>query len=242
VTLTDAEGRPLVRMRSAAVGSGHEIDLAPGVPVDTAAAAMVAELPGWHVSPGPELAAALAERGARLGRHAHLHSRDLRAEPPPAAWAEAPPPPGTRFGPVRSDDADLGEAMDAAYPVGHPDRMEVHPAKEFVRVAEGRVLGPLLPCSTALVAADGRGCAAAVLTGRDGTAPWGGPWLTVMFRHPVRGPRGSGRSVLARSLAQAAADGLPSLSLVVTEGNPARRLYDTLGIGRIRSTVNVELP
>lgn len=242
LTLTDPEGRTLARMRSDAPRSAYDVALPPGAPLEDVAAEVAAALAGWHLAAPPELAHALTSHGARLGRHAHLHSRDLRAAPPPRNWGEAPPPEGTRFAPVRGVDPDLADAMGAAYPLGHPDRESEAPRDTLAGVVSGAVLGPLLPCSRVLLAADGRACAGVLITDRPGAPPWAGPWLTDVFRHPGRAPRGAGRGLLARALAMAAADGLAALSLVVTEGNPARRIYDALGLRRVTSTINVTLP
>lgn len=243
VTLTGAGGHALLRMTLAGPNNGYDLEPTPDIPVGDLAATVAAELAGWQLAAPPELAEALRPHGARFGRHAHLHSRDLRANPPPAQWAVLPPPEGTTVVPVRGIDPDLADAMEAAYPPGHPDR-EAHesPTHALREILTGAALGPLLPCSRTLLAADGRACAGSLVTDRPGEPPWAGPWLTELHRHPERAPRGAGRFLLRRSMAAAAADGLAALSLVVTEGNPARRLYDDLGLRRITSTVNVALP
>lgn len=242
LALTDPGGHVLARLRLDGDRSAYDLERAPDAAVDDVAAGVLIELAGTHVAAPPGLAEALVARGGRRGRHAHLHSRDLRADPAPGGWADVAPPAGTRVAPVQGVDPDLIDAVDAAYPVGHADRDDEMPEEAVARIVSGTALGPLLPCSGALLAADGRACAGALITDRPGTPPWAGPWLTLIFRHPERAPRGAGRLLLTRALGVATIDGLPSLSLVVTEGNPARQLYESLGLRHVTTTINVALP
>ena len=53
---------------------------------------------------------------------------------------------------------------------------------------------------------------------------------------------GLGRLLLQRALGLAAELGLPALSLAVTDGNPARRLYQTLGFRHVSTSLNVLVP
>ena len=48
--------------------------------------------------------------------------------------------------------------------------------------------------------------------------------------------------LVQRALAIATAAGHPALGLAVTEGNPARRLYDALGFRPVLSSYSVTLP
>ena len=61
-----------------------------------------------------------------------------------------------------------------------------------------------------------------------------------MFRGP--GGRGAGRALLKRALGLATRDGLPALGLAVTEGNPARRLYEELGFRPLLTSFTVRMP
>jgi ribosomal protein S18 acetylase RimI-like enzyme len=70
--------------------------------------------------------------------------------------------------------------------------------------------------------------------------PYGGPWVTQLFRGP--GGRGAGRALLMRALGIATADGLPALGLAVTHGNPAQRLYEELGFRLLLTSFSVRVP
>jgi ribosomal protein S18 acetylase RimI-like enzyme len=80
---------------------------------------------------------------------------------------------------------------------------------------------------------------AVIVTDAGGEAPEGGPWIAELFRHPAH--PGTGRALLVHAMRAAAADGLPTLSLAVTAGNPAERLYRELGFERALSATSVWL-
>ena len=53
--------------------------------IDDASDAALRELSGWGLATTNDaFARALLDRGATLRRHAHVHSRDLRADPAPS--------------------------------------------------------------------------------------------------------------------------------------------------------------
>ena len=87
-----------------------------------------------------------------------------------------------------------------------------------------------------------RALAALLLVGaatEDMPPPLHGPWLLELFRVPGR--RGVGALLLERALHELAAAGHASLGLSVTEGNPARGLYERLGFATVWSAVAVDL-
>ncbi|RJL33377.1 GNAT family N-acetyltransferase [Bailinhaonella thermotolerans] len=176
---------------------------------------------GWVFSVPVEMGEDLVRRGARLVRHAHVMER------PPGGAGEAEPPAGFRFTPCDRPVADLLKAWEAAYPPGHPDfsgRSREAGEEELAGLLAGRLLGPLLPCSSLAVDGDG-GVVAGVLVN-----DWQGrPWITEVFRHPEEAPRGLGMTLLRHALNRAAAEGLPAVGLAVTHGNSAARVYERLG-------------
>jgi GNAT superfamily N-acetyltransferase len=243
--LLDQRGRLLARFQDEPEGDRRRADLfelADGVTADQAVPAVLADLAGVLVSGDEALGLALVAAGATVRRHAHLYSWDLRAEPPPA-WEPAHAPPGVRVTGLDQPAADLVGAWRAAFPPGHPDHLGGPPPEDVEReIADelaGRVLGPLLPCSGLAVAGDGRVVAAVIVTDRAGPPPYGGPWVCDLFRHPAREWAGLGRLLLVRALSLAADQGLPALSLAVTDGNPARRLYQALGFRHVSTSRNV---
>ncbi len=200
-----------------------------------------AELPGWVVSGPPELGQELVAHGARVLRHAHTFHRDLHADPPPADWAGAPLREGLRAVPCDRSPEDLYEAWRAAFPADHVD---YYPGEDAQVLAErlapllaGRVIGPVLPSSVLAVDAEDRVVAGLILTDRDGR-----PWIADVFRHPEHGYRGLGADLLRWSLGDAAERGLPDMTLVVSEGNPARRVYESLGFRLQETSLTVVVP
>jgi GNAT superfamily N-acetyltransferase len=201
---------------------------APGVPLSRVAEAILAELAGWRVAAGEPLGAALLEAGGQLFRHAHVYTHDLAVVP-------EPPP---RAVPLRHDAAALVPAYLAAYGPDHPDapsRADEDPEEELRKILEGGALGPLLDCSAAVLDGD-RVVAAAIVTDVPGEPPFGGPWVSEVFRDPAH--PGTGRAVLEYALARV---GGPALSLAVTEGNPAIGLYERLGFRRVVTALSVDL-
>ena len=218
---------------------------------DAAAAAAMERLSGWGLATTDEaLAAALLDRGATLRRHAHVHSRDLRADPAPGEWAAPALREGLLLTPWDRPLEEIAAVGLAAYPVGHPDfepRDGVADvvAQDLKPYAVDGALGPTLPASGLVVEeddADGRVVAVLLVNDREGVAPDGGPWVTEVAR--LGGPTyaGTGRALLQRAMALLTADGHPALSLAVTDGNPARDLYERLGIRHAYSALTLLLP
>ena len=90
---------------------------------------------------------------------------------------------------------------------------------------------------------DGERAVGLVLVNRVvGDPPAGGPWVTDLCRLHEPKYAGLGRALLVRALAVCRDAGERSVSLAVTEGNTARRLYDLLGFGVVATTRKVRLP
>jgi GNAT superfamily N-acetyltransferase len=246
--LVDREGRVLARFQDDARDGMRWADLfelADGTSPAQVVAAVLADLPGALVSGSEAVGLALVAAGARRRRHAHVFSRDLHADPPPP-WRPVGIPDGVRITPLDRPAADLVDAWRAAFPAGHPDHLggppPAHVEEELTDQIAGRTLGPLLPCSGLAVSGDHRVVAGIIVTDRHGTPPWGGPWVGDLFRHPDRRWAGLGRLLLERALGIAAELGLPALGLAVTEGNPARRLYESLSFRPVLTSLTVEVP
>ncbi|GLX00696.1 GNAT family N-acetyltransferase [Microtetraspora sp. NBRC 16547] len=179
---------------------------------------------GWAVSAPPDLSEELLARGARMLRHAHTMSCDLREE----GLTEVAAPEGFRFVPCDRDPEQVLPAVVAAYPPGHPDRRPGDDAEklreEFVTLLEGRLIGQVMPCSLLAVDSEDTVVAGVVVNDMDGQ-----PWVSQVFRHPVHAPRGIGALAVRAVQVRAARDGLTTLGLAVTHSNPAKRLYERLG-------------
>ncbi|WP_406298009.1 GNAT family N-acetyltransferase [Embleya sp. NBC_00888] len=204
------------------------------LPAELAAPAILTALPGWVVSTGEETGAVLLAAGGRLFRHLHQYTRDLGPELGDTVWTEA----GIEARPAAAvPPSALYDIWLAAYPPDHPDRAE-HPNPQDVDdLYDGRTLGPL--CGFSTVAVDEGRVVAAVLVNDAESL---GPWISEVFRDPDPRYAGLGGRLLRHALGLAAADGLPSIGLAVTEGNPARKVYERLGFRHRASFMQVVLP
>jgi GNAT superfamily N-acetyltransferase len=241
--LTDVSGRTLATFLR---GTRDELPLADdlqpaaGVSAELIADAVERELPGHIVGAPRKLGELLVVRGATPRRRSTLMDwdRSLPRSPAPAV------PDGVTIGPAAGCSAD--ELMDAyidAYPPDHPDchaGLDRDGQREMLRtLMDGEVIGPLLGCSR--VARTAAGCLGAVLVNDpQGEPPLGVPWVSELFRHPDA-PQGTGAALLAAALEQARADELPLVGLRVSDGNPARALYDRLGFRARQEVVTVLL-
>ncbi|HTY70845.1 MAG TPA: GNAT family N-acetyltransferase [Actinomycetes bacterium] len=249
VEVRDDSGELVLGYLPLAAGGGPFADFvtAGSLGPDAAADAAARELSGWRAATtDPQLVAALRERGAVLTRHAHIHSRDLIADPAPAAWAVPLLPFGLRITGWDRPLEEVAVVVQAAYPPGHPDH---HPRTSLDEVAAKdlrpyvleEVLGPMLPVG-GLVVDQERVVALLAVTDRQGVAPDGGPWVVDVARLPDPAYAGAGAALLQRALALLTEAGAPSLSLAVSEGNPARRLYERLGLVHAYSAWTLAIP
>ena len=234
--LLDAAGTPVGRYDHDERHGQVHADLflrEPGISAERAAAAVLADLRGVRIAGDEELGHELIAAGGQPLRHAHLLSHDLSERP------ELPEVPGYRLTDVERPAADLMDAFFAAYPPGHPD----HRAETYERAlaaiddyVKGGEFGPLRRGSGLAVAPDGAVAGAILIGTLPGDPPLYGPWIIEVFRHPAH--PGVGRALIERALAIADA---PALGLMVTEGNPARRLYERLGFRLVHTALVVQI-
>lgn len=241
--LRDATGRDVatfVRGTRDGLPLADDVLPAPGVAHEDVAAAAEASLAGHIVGASIGVGELLVARGATPRRRVVVMARDMGVvvEPVAPAAAVSVLPAGST-----SPDA-LLDAYIAAYPPGHPDH---RPAldregelEELRELMAGEVVGPQLACSRVAIAGDAP-VGAALLYDHAGKRPLGGPWVGELFRHPDA-PAGTGAALLASALAAARDDGLATVGLVVTEGNPAQRLYERAGFVERQRLFAVLLP
>jgi ribosomal protein S18 acetylase RimI-like enzyme len=236
--LLDAAG-PVARFDEGVRDGNPHADLfdrEPGVSAARAAAAILADLPGWRIAGDEEVGRALLAAGGTAMRHGHLYSYDLARRPPPRDWSA---PQGIRLTDIDRPAADLVAAELAAYPPDHPDHalIPADAAAELHACIYGGQYGPLL-AGSGIAVAQGDAVVGAIILGTvPGDPPRNGPWLIDIFRDPAY--RGVGRALLARALALAEVE---TLGLIVSEGNePARRLYESLGFDLVSSALVVQL-
>jgi GNAT superfamily N-acetyltransferase len=240
-TVTDLAGRPVLSYIEGTRAGRPYADLArvlgPG-----AVEVILREMPGWVVSGDEDLGGRLLAAGGRRLRHAHIYSRDLRSEPAPPEWAE------TGYGVVACDAVPPEEVFAAwrgAYPPGHPDHNAGDDTaaleRDLAPMISGTSYGPLLPCG-GLLLRDDRVVAGVLVGTLEGDLPFGGPWVFDLFRDQSPEFAGLGAVMLRRAVALATLHGLPALGLAVTEGNPARRVYERLGFRHTLSSITVAVP
>ena len=239
----DRSGRPtMTYVRASDDGRSAAFGVQPVAGVDLADVVDLigSDLGGWVVSGPGELGDRLAARGAQVRRRFHVLTRPLADDLPPAAWAETDLGAGRRAVRVDRDPDEVFPAWRAAYPPGHTDR---HPGSDEEALAErlrpllAGELGPLLPASRLAVDADDRVVAGVVLL----QSPRG-PWVADVFRRPGAEQAGLGAALLRRVIATAAQDGISELGLSVSDGNPARRVYEKLGFYTTADLVTVIVP
>lgn len=238
--LANAEGVPVLTYVQG-VRDGHPwADLAevvgPG-PVEV----ILAGLSGWALSGSVKLGEQLLRSGARIMRHAHTMRRDLVRTPPPSEWTALTFP--SEFRAVSCDRTarDLFPAWRAAFPPEHIDHYNVSDEEalttELAPLLAGKVLGPVIPCSSLVVDEADSVVAGVIVTDRDGL-----PWIADVFRQPGTSYAGLGAQLLRHMLADAAAHGLAEIGLVVSDANPARRVYEKLGFQLARTSLTVVVP
>jgi GNAT superfamily N-acetyltransferase len=223
-------------------------DLRPRCPDLAHAARVVCEvLAGWtlDVRVGAAQAdfAELLHRSAEaFGRHAHHYLWDFALTRPDPRWHDPELPHGlTLAAPGEVGGRRLFRLHQRAYPPGHPD----HPAGDpdwFASMVQGRLFGELLDGSAVALAPGGRPVAAVLVAQRSSCLAGDGPGVVDIFRDPAHAPPGLGAALLRRALARTARAGLPTLRLEVTEGNPARRVYERTGFAYSGSSRRLRLP
>ena len=243
--LEDATGHPVATfLRGDRDGFPLADDVQPegGTDAEQIADAIERELRGHIIGGSRELGELLVQRGAIARRRSTLMECEpaaVRSHGPPR------PPAGVTIEPAagRTPD-DVLDAYIDAYPEAHPDHhagLDRDGQREMLRaLMAGEVIGPLLGCSRVARAGDGY-VGASLVFDPAGEPPLGVPWVGELFRHPDA-PRGVGASLLAATLDQARDDGLAVIGLRVSDGNPARALYDRLGFRPRQEVVTVFVP
>jgi len=77
---------------------------------------------------------------------------------------------------------------------------------------------------------------------RPEPVPFGGPWLSDIWRRPGHSHRGLGTWLISRAMRLLHDDGLHTLGLSVTHGNPARRIYGQLGFAEQLESWTLRIP
>lgn len=233
--LTDEQGEVLSYLANTR-GERQQADItemAPGRNIADAARALVVQCPGWYMSTlDPLLAGAVRASGSTPTRHVHVMVAPTRPNPK----SNEPAIPASLEIAFRDfaefDWADILPSWKAAYAPGHPDYQagddEDLIEAELRPYVEHEALGPVHR-STTLAVVEGRVVGAIVISLRPEPVPFGGPWITEVWRDPSSPLRGLGAALVERALTMLWADGFAALGLAVTDGNPAGHVYERLG-------------
>lgn len=238
--LSDHDG-PLLRFVADTRDGFPLADLAAvvdGRSADDAVAALLASHGGYLVATEDhDLATGLIDAGARQVRHAFVMSattsrhRDARLVPT-----------------VTRSSVDVREFLPgwlAAYPAGHPDT-EVGTDEEIITRCWDWYDEPDWLArehrSSGLVVDDGQVVAGIIVSIRPQPLPFGGPWVHDVWRVPGMSTPGIGADLIAQAMRLLDEDGYPVLSLTVSEGNPARRVYERLGFEEQLESWTVHIP
>jgi ribosomal protein S18 acetylase RimI-like enzyme len=133
----------------------------------------------------------------------------------------------------------------AAYPPGHPDHetgddqtlIDVH-LRPYV---EQGALGPAHR-SSGVALRSGQVAAGIIISLRPEPAPFGGPWVTEVWRDPAPKYRGVGSLLIRRAMHLLNEDGYVTLGLAVSHSNPARMVYEALGFEQTSESWTLRLP
>jgi len=140
---------------------------------------------------------------------------------------------------------DLFDSWFAAYPPGHPDFLVGTQAElmseNLQPLLDRSLLGANHRSSQAVLHA-GRVIAAIIISLREGSAPYGGPWVSEIWCDPTFQHKGIGRALLINAIAALAEDGYTSLGLAVSDGNAAISLYDSVGFEPVSESWTINLP
>jgi ribosomal protein S18 acetylase RimI-like enzyme len=180
----------------------------------------------------PERAAAAIAAGGRLERHSVVMVIDT-AEVAPSR----PMTGGFSIAPMDAALAgEYGEVVTRAYPPEHPDHepADADPAaaaRTLLQYVRGESIGPWI-AGASLHVTDPAGRVVGVLLVNESVATEAfaaGPFVTDVCVDPVAAGHGIGTALLAGCARRLAEMGWATLTLVVTVGNPAQRVYERLG-------------
>ncbi len=108
--------------------------------------------------------------------------------------------------------------------------------------ANAEPVPPLRPASARVVAPDGRSAGHVLCAG---PVPWTHDvcaWVLNIAVAPSAQGIGLGRAMIVHALRGARDAALPAVGLSVADGNPARRLYDSVGFRAVTRVLSVDIP
>lgn len=204
------------------------------------AEAVRTHLPGfWFSSPDDGVTNALIASGATVVRHSHVMTCDVTRVQ--HSHEDSP----IRVAPIRASSTELAELNVRAYPPGHVD-FETSDIAEARRdldaMLSGTLIGPFLDSVSGMATDGDRPVAVLIANRMPDHGIGGGPWVTELFRDPNPAYRGFGTSLLSRAIRTLRGEGETSLSLAVTDGNPAIAVYRRFGFDVVASRRKLLIP
>lgn len=208
--------------------------------IDTAVRAATDQWAGWYVSSSDNaFIDRLLSDGAAIIRDAFVMTRPLTnadasdesTTSTQTLWTATsfgidgePPLPWARILP----------SWRRAYPQDHPDHESGDDGRLitecFEPLTKKGALGDLLtPESTLALDRFGSVIGGIIINNRPGEPPFAGPWVSDIWRDPASEAKGVGSQLLRRAIQLLAGRGFPALSLTVSQGNPARHVYEREG-------------
>jgi ribosomal protein S18 acetylase RimI-like enzyme len=212
--------------------------VAPGRNVDEAARTVLARNPGWLIATEDSaFAENLRAVGAEQIRHAFVMSAETSVHRDAAVVETVPR--------ASIDAREFLAGWLAAYPAGHPDHEEGTDEDILARCwdwYDEPVWREREHRSSGLVVRDGQVIAGIIVSIRPQPAPFGGPWVHDIWRVPGASEPGTGSALIAQAMRLLDVDGQPVLGLTVSDGNPARRVYERLGFQPVLESWTLRLP
>jgi ribosomal protein S18 acetylase RimI-like enzyme len=192
----------------------------------------------------PARAAALIAAGGELDRHSVAMVLDLAGVPSPTSLAA-----GFCLDSMDARRvAEYGEVVGRAYPPEHPDHEPsdadpVAASDGFAHYVRGEKIGPwVAEASLHVTDRDGRVVGLILVNETSASEAFGaGPFVTDLCVDPAVAGNGIGRALLLASAGRLAELGWQEMTLVVTVGNPARRVYERLGFRVSAETWRIEI-
>ena len=190
-------------------------------------------------------AARLLAAGGRLRRLAYDMAIDLKAAQSP----ETPPlPAGVRLEMLGSDIAGIAMAAADAVPPGHVDFGIWSGVDRFeywrqLLAGEGPCGSVLSRASGLVREPDGAIMGVLVVTDMPASEWWAGdPWIPEVFVVAAHQGEGLGGLLVGHAVRACVDGGYRRLGLTVSDGNPARHLYERFGFRPFRTTWLIERP
>jgi len=143
------------------------------------------------------------------------------------------------------DPEDLFDSWNTAYGPTHPDHIPGNRA-DLIR----EHLQPLLDRtelgknhrSSIAIFDSGIPIAGIIISLREGTSPFGGPWISEIWVDPKHQGQGIAKYLITHAQTKLKADNYSNLGLAVTKGNQAQELYEYAGFIIVEKFWTLELP